>query len=702
MMSVGSIQRDPYRHRFHNKVALWSTLGVFALFLVLSIIFREESEWTSEETNVSRSLEDRPTDYSEYSCSYIYQKAPAPGDDQCLFARTCNDGNGIWAPFVFCHSNKFTTLTLFLLLSPVIIVWMVTLFRLLGSTAEDFFSPSLEMFSLKLGLPPRFAGVTLLALGNGAADVSATVSAIANDPDDGYKLSLGALTGAAMFVGGVVAGIVVLVAGGVPCRGALVRDATALIVTISVTWASFATGSIGTANTTLFLSMYVIFVCVVLIADIYHRAVVLPRMQALEQAMADVDEAVIEPSSTDRSAASSLSRVMTAMSNYDHVCGAGDEVFEGGDEDWGMTTNTTSPKEKAAALEAVDAPIILHGQNGLLTASHHSRPVESNDFIAADEDNAGGQYELVRDHMNQLCVAYGSEGFRASNWFGGFQDSKQEIMACLRETWEDITYNGDLRAIEKAMLICEFPFTVLRRMTVPIPCEGYYNRGVVALSVALCPLWFAYYIRVGHEVNLFSHDKLAFFIIVEVLAIATGLCVLRFAPGGSGTMTMMVAAPIAFVGFVIAATWIDYLADHLVSLLDFIGIILRIPGSVMGLTVLALGNSMGDLSSNMTMARKGFANMAMTACFAGPVFNIFLGLGFGFTKLVAETGDAQIPVTISASVFTGFIAVIVNCITLIVTGVFVGKGRIEVSYGYIALGLYVTYVVVSLCLEFFL
>jgi hypothetical protein len=37
--------------------------------------------------------------------------------------------------------------------------------------------------------------VTLLALGNGAPDVSSTVAAI-NSGSDGYQLSLGALTGA--------------------------------------------------------------------------------------------------------------------------------------------------------------------------------------------------------------------------------------------------------------------------------------------------------------------------------------------------------------------------------------------------------------------------------------------------------------------------------------------------------------------------
>ena len=45
---------------------------------------------------------------------------------------------------------------------------------------------------------------------------------------------------------------------------------------------------------------------------------------------------------------------------------------------------------------------------------------------------------------------------------------------------------------------------------------------------------------------------------------------------------------------------------------------------VLGLTVLAWGNSVGDMSTNCAMARKGLANMAMTACYAGPVFNLLV------------------------------------------------------------------------------
>lgn len=55
---------------------------------------------------------------------------------------------------------------------------LVLLFRLIATAADDFFSLILSQISQDLGLPPRLAGVTLLALGNGAPDLSASIAAV--------------------------------------------------------------------------------------------------------------------------------------------------------------------------------------------------------------------------------------------------------------------------------------------------------------------------------------------------------------------------------------------------------------------------------------------------------------------------------------------------------------------------------------------
>lgn len=149
-----------------------------------------------------------------------------------------------------------------------------------------------------------------------------------------------------------------------------------------------------------------------------------------------------------------------------------------------------------------------------------------------------------------------------------------------------------------------------------------------------------------------------------------------------------------------AATWIDWIADKLVALLEFLGIVLHIPNYIMGLTVLAWGNSMADLSANVTMARKGLANMAITACFAGPLFNILIGLGAGFGVMRNVTGTDVNYVHLTPSITTGFVFCFINCGLFLVSGLAINKGSVPIGYGYAALTVYAVYIVTSLCLQF--
>ena len=80
------------------------------------------------------------------------------------------------------------------------------------------------------------------------------------------------------------------------------------------------------------------------------------------------------------------------------------------------------------------------------------------------ETDGGGDYTLVTDAADQFCIDSGSPGFSASNWRGAFHDGKQDVYAEVERVWDDAAYDGDLSKLEKAMLICEFPFTILRKV----------------------------------------------------------------------------------------------------------------------------------------------------------------------------------------------------------------------------------------------
>jgi sodium/potassium/calcium exchanger 6 len=78
-----------------------------------------------------------------------------------------------------------------------------------------------------------------------------------------------------------------------------------------------------------------------------------------------------------------------------------------------------------------------------------------------------------------------------------------------------------------------------------------------------------------------------------------------------------------FVGFGIAVVWIFLIANEVVSVLQAIGMAVGVSEAILGLTIFALGNSLGDFVANVTMARMGYPLMAMSACFGGPMLSKF-------------------------------------------------------------------------------
>ncbi|KAF7725233.1 hypothetical protein EC973_000321 [Apophysomyces ossiformis] len=78
---------------------------------------------------------------------------------------------------------------------------------------------------------------------------------------------------------------------------------------------------------------------------------------------------------------------------------------------------------------------------------------------------------------------------------------------------------------------------------------------------------------------------------------------------------------LSFVGFAISLNWIFLLANEIVGLLQAFGTIFHISDAIMGLTIFAVGNSIGDLVANTAIAKMGFPTMAISACYAGPLLS---------------------------------------------------------------------------------
>lgn len=64
-------------------------------------------------------------------------------------------------------------------------------------------------------------------------------------------------------------------------------------------------------------------------------------------------------------------------------------------------------------------------------------------------------------------------------------------------------------------------------------------------------------------------------------------------------------------------------------MLQTIGKIINISDRLMGLSILAFGNSVDDFIADVSLAKQGFGTMALTGAFCSPMFQLLFGLGCG-------------------------------------------------------------------------
>ncbi|KAJ0014299.1 hypothetical protein Pint_20728 [Pistacia integerrima] len=167
--------------------------------------------------------------------------------------------------------------------------------------------------------------------------------------------------------------------------------------------------------------------------------------------------------------------------------------------------------------------------------------------------------------------------------------------------------------------ILEMPLYLPRRLTIPVVCEKKWSKPIAVTSVTLSPILVA---------ALWNPESL----MVSGIGLLTGfaLGVLAFLTTEKSSPPKYCLFPWLAGGFLMSMVWSYITAQELVALLVSVGYILGINPSLLGLTVLAWGNSLGDLITNLTMSLNGEsqgAQVAISGCYAGPIFNIVFGLG---------------------------------------------------------------------------
>ncbi|KAL8193302.1 hypothetical protein R6Q57_026883 [Mikania cordata] len=180
------------------------------------------------------------------------------------------------------------------------------------------------------------------------------------------------------------------------------------------------------------------------------------------------------------------------------------------------------------------------------------------------------------------------------------------------------------------LYVIRLPLYLPRRATIPMITQEKWCKPFAVISVVLAPIMLALILNSQQE-EMGSKASMVICFVALVIGIALGSCTFAC------TSCTMAPQKCLFLwhasGFIMSVTWTYITAEELVSLLESLGTIVGMNPSVLGLTVLAWGNSLGDLATNVAMAMHDGpdgARIAITGCYAGPVFNVFVGLGFSF------------------------------------------------------------------------
>ncbi|XP_026866278.2 mitochondrial sodium/calcium exchanger protein isoform X2 [Electrophorus electricus] len=156
----------------------------------------------------------------------------------------------------------------------------------------------------------------------------------------------------------------------------------------------------------------------------------------------------------------------------------------------------------------------------------------------------------------------------------------------------------------------------------------------------------------------------------------------------------------SLLGFVVSALWINVVASEVVNVLHLLGVILRLSNTVLGLTLLAWGNSIGDCFADITIARQGYPRMAISACFGGIIFNMLFGVGLGclLQMLTHNNGFVMLQpegllcwvlaAALGLSLVLSFVLVPLQCFHL------------SRAYGVFLLLFYVVFLIIALLTEF--
>ncbi|ETL92045.1 hypothetical protein L917_09523 [Phytophthora nicotianae] len=540
--------------------------------------------------------------------------------------------------YVHIHYCSFADLPV--LSFSLLFLWLCGLFYFLGSSADGYFSPTLASLSDRLRVPHDVAGVTFLAFGNGAPDV---FSAIAAYNSGVGETGVNELLGGAMFISTVVVGGVAVASKVNVQRWAFLRDVGALIASLILFVLLALSSSGGDLGDTAVAALMLL-----VMYGIYVGSVVLPACVGKFRAVGDEFR--------DAKLAGKTSQMISAF--WHALSPRGKDAKRGKRpeqqeyhyafitrEETGLNAGSTvdengvrkSMEPKEIEMSSASEPAGLRFSSRVFD-DHFDVEEEdslSSPLIADDERDADDDESAIPEWQQHL------------RWRWRL---KRRVIRVFR---------SDKPLVIKVLYLPQAMLIFLRDITVPLFDDESWSRPKACLSPLTVPLLVALtsgYADVDISSGKYPHRVPLWQALVVVGGCACGV-ISFFTHRSHAPRSLKSAALLLSLAFVACVCWIYAVANELMALLVAVGYITHASNSLLGLTVLAWGNSVGDFITDVSVARAGFPQMAIAGCFGGPVFNILLGLGLPMAFAFVSGRSEDLSLDVHAWISLGFLSV---------------------------------------------
>eukprot|EP01013_Petalomonas_cantuscygni_P002447 TRINITY_DN12516_c0_g1_i1.p1 TRINITY_DN12516_c0_g1~~TRINITY_DN12516_c0_g1_i1.p1 ORF type:complete len:670 (+),score=110.92 TRINITY_DN12516_c0_g1_i1:144-2153(+) len=495
----------------------------------------------------------------------------------------------------------------------------------LTHVADVFFCATLDCLGEMLHMPPNVVGVTLMAFGNGANDISAMLVSIA--AQRGGALGLGDPLGGGVFASTVILAAVIVVAPSealrcVPRRPFL-RDAMFYFFALPLLWAVLRDGIVQRWEGAVLIGYYAVYVAIVIVGRRFFEP--MPVITSDDSAAV-----ACRLEATDSTDVGGGKRAADRPSVPDTCTGYGavavtDPVSRRADSgDAGASTEASSFLHPTEGPHAFAAGGTVEGTEPVV---HHA-----------------GVYELMPPMSVMDLFLHPSRVLHCVSL-----DADMSSWTLIRKFLAAIS----LPAVLAVHLSIPSPVTSLARwraggraLSVVAPLFG---SGVVCLAAELGPLGWG----VGYGVGL------------------AGSVALAFATRGD-VVPRWHSAFFATYAFGACVLWIYVCAAEVVAVAQSLGVAVGISQAALAVTALAWGNSLNDLVADTTVAHHGHISMALGAIYGGQMMNLVLGLGLSFVGAAWMRAPVDVRQSLCADHFFTMIVLSgsISCTTLLLSGPF--------------------------------